>query len=438
MDSTPPSHRSEPRSRLKSASRLARLAHFDRESEDSIRLSIDLVSSPKITNQSPSPRPQTSLPLHELLLLSPSHLRRSKTRVTEAGEEAVEPAGSRRRCKNRNGSICASPRNVRRSRRRLETEAREERDLGMVEEMGKVRKRRHSGRSKKERLSLVPSVAPPKTSDGDQCNLDKIRQLTSDLIMWNDVAKSSLWFGFGSLCFLSSCFAREINFSIFSCMSQLGLLLLGLSFFSNSICQRGNVEQKREFKLKEDDILRAATVILPTLNLAISKTRQLFSGEPSMTLKVQPKNPFASSSNLVLQIARTIAQILTSSGFQVTPFLLLGAEYGHLLTLKRLCALGFFVSFTGPKLYSCYCVQINSRVEGLIRRLLEAWRACSHKKIVAASAVTAFWNLSCIRTRIFAAFIFLVVLRCFRQHSEAKVEEVMEEQEVQQKALVVV
>ncbi|XP_052178830.1 reticulon-like protein B17 isoform X2 [Diospyros lotus] len=407
MDSTPPSHRSEPRSRLKSASRLARLAHFDRESEDSIRLSIDLVSSPKITNQSPSPRPQTSLPLHELLLLSPSHLRRSKTRVTEAGEEAVEPAGSRRRCKNRNGSICASPRNVRRSRRRLETEAREERDLGMVEEMGKVRKRRHSGRSKKERLSLVPSVAPPKTSDGDQCNLDKIRQLTSDLIMWNDVAKSSLWFGFGSLCFLSSCFAREINFSIFSCMSQLGLLLLGLSFFSNSICQRGNVEQKREFKLKEDDILRAATVILPTLNLAISKTRQLFSGEPSMTLKV-------------------------------TPFLLLGAEYGHLLTLKRLCALGFFVSFTGPKLYSCYCVQINSRVEGLIRRLLEAWRACSHKKIVAASAVTAFWNLSCIRTRIFAAFIFLVVLRCFRQHSEAKVEEVMEEQEVQQKALVVV
>lgn len=34
--------------------------------------------------------------------------------------------------------------------------------------------------------------------------------------------------------------------------------------------------------------------------------------------------------------------------------------------------------------------------------ILEAWRGCSHKKIVAASAVTAFWNLTSIKTRIFA------------------------------------
>lgn len=41
-----------------------------------------------------------------------------------------------------------------------------------------------------------------------------------------------------------------------------------------------------EVSLKEDDILRVIKVILPALNLVISKTRELFSGEPSMTLKV--------------------------------------------------------------------------------------------------------------------------------------------------------
>lgn len=41
-------------------------------------------------------------------------------------------------------------------------------------------------------------------------------------------------------------------------------------------------------------------------------------------------------------------------------------------------------------------------VECLKRRVLEAWRACTHKKIVAASIATAFWNLTSIRTRIFA------------------------------------
>lgn len=50
------------------------------------------------------------------------------------------------------------------------------------------------------------------TSDGDLCNLDRIGQLVTDLIMWNDVAKSSLWFGFGSLCVLSSCFAKGVSF----------------------------------------------------------------------------------------------------------------------------------------------------------------------------------------------------------------------------------
>ncbi|KAE8075974.1 hypothetical protein FH972_014652 [Carpinus fangiana] len=425
MDSTPPSHRSEPRSRIKSASRLGRIGDLNVENEESSHLSLDLVPSPthkktpslsKLSIKTPN-----SLPLHELLLLSGSPRRKSRTRLADRldmGEEPVDLAGSRRRqCKSRTTPMgllgCASPRNARRSRRRSELEIREEKELGLMEEIGKLRKRRHSGRSKKEKLSLVPSMpsstSSPKTEDEDGGNLDRIGQLITDLIMWRDVAKSSLWFGFGTLCVLSSCFTRGINFSIFSAISQLGLLLLGASFFSNSINQRNNVEKKHALKLKEDDIFRLAKVILPATNLAISKTRELFSGEPSMTLKV-------------------------------APFLVLGAEYGHLITLWRLCAIGFLISFTIPKLYSCYSIQINQKVVFLKWWVLETWGACSHKKIVAASAVTAFWNLSTLKTRIFTAFISLVILRYCRQHLAPKLEEGEEGEQgqQQQQALVVV
>ncbi|KAJ0028797.1 hypothetical protein Pint_35887 [Pistacia integerrima] len=130
--------------------------------------------------------------------------------------------------------------------------------------------------------------------------------------MWTGVAESSLWFGLGFLCFLSSCFTKGVSFSIFSAISQLGLLFLGASFFSNSILQRNNDEKKREFKLKEEDILRFGRLILPATNLAISKTRELFSGEPLATLKV-------------------------------VPFLLLGAEYGHIITTRKaFCSWVFF------------------------------------------------------------------------------------------------
>lgn len=49
---------------------------------------------------------------------------------------------------------------------------------------------------------------------------------------------------------------------------------------------RNQIEKRSFAKLKEDDILHLAKLILPALNFAISKTRELFSGEPSMTLRV--------------------------------------------------------------------------------------------------------------------------------------------------------
>ncbi|KAK8529591.1 hypothetical protein V6N13_102497 [Hibiscus sabdariffa] len=428
--STPPSD-----TRSKSASRLARIGYSVAESGERGRpnvpyLSLDHISpSPKKVTAPASPSPLSlrsstnSLPLHELLLLSPaSPLRKSRTRLADRIEMAEEVAagehggGSRRKCKTRSsqtgGLGYGSPRNSRRSRRRVEMELREERDLVLGEEMVKPRKRRNSGKSKKEKPSSVSSLPSSslssKADDCEKSNLDRFGEMITDMVMWRDVAKSSLWFGFGCLCFLSSCFTKGVTFSIFSVLSHIGLLFLAVSFFSNSVCH--NVEKRNGFKLKEEDFLTLAKLVLPATNLAISMMRKLFSGEPSMTLKV-------------------------------APLLLLGAEYGHIITLWRLCAFGFFTSFTMPKLYSCYSGLINQKAEYMKQLAIEAWGACSHKKLVAASASTVFWNLSSVKTRIFTAFIALVIIRYCRQHLgqdsvEGETKEV--EQEQSQMALVVV
>lgn len=44
--------------------------------------------------------------------------------------------------------------------------------------------------------------------------------------------------------------------------------------------------KKTQFKLREEDILKLCRLILPAANLIIAKARELFSGEPAMTLKV--------------------------------------------------------------------------------------------------------------------------------------------------------
>ncbi|KAK4286133.1 hypothetical protein QN277_002733 [Acacia crassicarpa] len=416
MDSCmPPYHRSD-KSRTKSSSRLVRIG--DKANQESLRISLDLVPSPtkSLSPSALSLKSPPSIPIKELLLLSPSPRRRSKTRLAdrlEMAEEYVEPVGLHRRCKGRGAQMgmLASPRNSRRSRRRPELEIREEKDTGLADEIGKPKKRRNSGRSKKEKLSLVPyvpaSTSSPKAEEENGGNLDRIGQLITDLILWEDVSKSTLWFGLGFLCFLSSCFTNGLTLSVFSAISHLAILYLGVSFISNSICQRHQIKKRGEVKLKEEDILRLAKLILPALNLAISKIRELFSGEPSMTLKV-------------------------------VPFLLLGAEYGHLITIWRLCAIGFFVSFTVPKLYSWYSAQINQRAECFKLWLMDTWNGCTHKKFVVVSAVTVFWNLSSVRTRIFTAFIVLVIFRYFRQHVVQEVEdgEELVEKELQQASVV--
>uniref|UniRef100_A0A1J3GQM6 Reticulon-like protein n=1 Tax=Noccaea caerulescens TaxID=107243 RepID=A0A1J3GQM6_NOCCA len=409
MDSTPPSLRSNPRS----ASRLGRTNNTLIKSPIP---SLDLVlSSPKkYDTPYPSPAslnsPSSPVTLREILLLSPSPLRKSRTRLSNRFDmEAAEAVAAARRCKTKGGQNgllgSASPRNCRRSRRRSEVmvETKEDKETPIValtdEKTPKPRKQKKTGRSKKEKQSSIPLLPSDLNEEVCHGDLERIRENISDLIMWRDVAKSTLWFGFGCICFLSSCFAKGFHFSVFSAISHTGLLFLGVSFLSNTLRHRLTEEAvRRELKLSEEDVLRIARRLLPFTNLAISKTSELFSGEPATTLKV-------------------------------APFVLLGAEYGYLITLWRLCAFGFFLSFTVPKLYSCYASQINQKVESAQKRIVEAWGICTHKKFVAGSMITAFWNLTSLKIRVFTVFIIVVVIRYRRQRLQSDSEEEEKHQE---------
>ncbi|KAG9149919.1 hypothetical protein Leryth_009988 [Lithospermum erythrorhizon] len=221
-------------------------------------LSLEILQSKQVSSP-------YSAPIRELLLHSPSPLRKSRTRLAEKLEFGDDGGdinnGVRKRYKPRN---VGSPRGVRRSRKRVDQDLREERDFVVGEEIAKPRKKRQSGRSKKDKHGLEGSSIPSKANDDEGCNLERIGKVVNDLIMWKDVSKSSLWFGFGSICFLSSCFAKGVKFSIFSMVSQLGLLLLVVSFFSNSVCQREKTSPStRKLKLTEDDIVKLGRLILP-------------------------------------------------------------------------------------------------------------------------------------------------------------------------------
>ncbi|BAF08543.1 reticulon-like protein B17 isoform X1 [Oryza sativa Japonica Group] len=369
----------------------------------------------------PSPLQLSGCSLQELLLMSPppGSARRNWSRHRGAGlDESLEmvaapAAGTPPRRRRRVAAeqcaapAVASPRNGRRARRRLEKE------IEVEDDAARRARRRKSTRAAatkaapaaadkvataaadKEDTSMALVLASTDAIRGadalEQSGWEDLWERIVDLVMWKNVAKSALWFGLGSMFFFSCSFSREITFSPISALCHLGVMVLGLAFFKDSIPQsRQQVERGRSFRLTEDDVLRAARAVLPVANSMISTAQVIFSGEPSMTLKVLPA-------------------------------LLFGAKYGSLVTVWRLLATGFFTSFTLPKLYSCYSSQIHKRVEILRDRALEAWKSCPRKKLVAGTAVTMCWNMFSVKTRIIAAFISVVILRYNQKYRKAVV-----------------
>ncbi|KAF3794608.1 Reticulon-like protein B18 [Nymphaea thermarum] len=188
----------------------------------------------------------------------------------------------------------------------------------------------------------------------DGRDINRVGQWLYELIMWKDVARSSLWFGLGSVCFLASAFAQGISFSFVSVTSQLALLFLAVVFLYNSFARKEKdgdydaSESRNKLVVRQEDIAYAVQMLVSVLNMIISKIRELFSGDPSMTLKV-------------------------------APILFIASEYGHVLSLWRLLAAGFFLSFTIPKMYSCYAEQLH-RQAFMFVVLLRFYRQCSQSQ----------------------------------------------------------
>ncbi|CAM0910546.1 unnamed protein product [Alopecurus aequalis] len=385
--------------------------------------------SPPPSRQGPaSPSPAVSSPDGVLPLSpprgSPARRRRSKplcsAAVVDQGAGAIGSPRKKRRGAGEPRTAASPGKNVRRARRRLGCDGgREEAANEVAEEeaAGETRGCKNAAQppavkgvakeKKGSRLALVhyPPIQLTLGADNlEQSDWEGLWESFVELVMWKNVGRSAFWFGSGSMIFLSSSFSRDINFSPIKIICHFGVLTLGLAFFKDSITQRQNTERVRKFQLTEEDLLRVARAVLPVANSLISMSRVIFSGDPSMTLKV-------------------------------LPVLLFGAKYGHLLTLWRLLATGFFGSFTLPILYSCYSIHIHKKVEGLKPRILNTWKSCPRKKLVAAAAVTTFWNVVSVKTRVIAAFVSVVALRYYYQYggtSKNSKEGIIRQQEQQQ------
>ncbi|XP_056844750.1 retrovirus-related Pol polyprotein from transposon TNT 1-94 isoform X2 [Raphanus sativus] len=172
----------------------------------------------------------------------------------------------------------------------------------MDEKGAKPRNHKKTGLSKKEKQSSVPLLPSPPCLSSDlsedvcQGDLERIRENINDLIMWRDVAKSTLWFGFG--CFVSCLLAL---------LKDSALVFSQRFRFCHTLFAKEETE-RREVKLSEEDVLRVARRMLPVTNFGD------FRDEPAFLWR-------------------------TSNDTRSGTFVLIRAEYGYLITLWRLCAL---------------------------------------------------------------------------------------------------
>ncbi|CAN6444455.1 unnamed protein product [Victoria cruziana] len=338
----------------------------------------DRLSSSSSTSLLPLP---SGLCIDDPLLDSPTlRPRKWKNGCSPGGRASPVAQRSGRRVSRRAAAAAAAAALV------IEKEEKDFGDVSAREDRSPTKKAMARGFREKERC---------KNGLGGCHDINRVGRWLYELIMWKDIARSSLWFGLGSLCFLASAFAKGFSFSFVSVTSDLALLCLAVVFFYSSFARRekdGDYEASEsgnKLAVRQEDITYAVQMLVSMLNVIISKIRELFSGDPSMTLKV-------------------------------APVLFIASEYGHLLSLWRLFAAGFFLSFTIPKMYSRYAEKLHTQVSHFRSWMLEAWTGCGHKRILATSATTIFWNVSSMKTRFFAVFMFVVLLRFYRQFSQSK------------------
>ncbi|XP_010275780.1 PREDICTED: reticulon-like protein B21 isoform X2 [Nelumbo nucifera] len=227
--------------------------------------------------------------------------------------------------------------------------------------------------------------SPPKVNGKPETH-GKLQSIV-DLVMWRDVSRSAFVFGIGTFFLLSSSFTKDLNFSLISTTSYLGLIYLALIFVYKSILCRGAIDiddSNQTHVVGEEEAIWLIKLILPYLNEFLLKLRGLFSGDPSTTMKL---------AILLFVLARC----------------------GSSITVWKMAKLGFFGVFTLPKICSSYSTQLTGYGKFWIRRFRDAWNSCAHKKAVAFGIFTLVWNLSSIVARVWAVFMLVVAFKYYQQ-----------------------
>lgn len=225
-----------------------------------------------------------------------------------------------------------------------------------------------------------------------------------DLVMWKDVSKSAFVFGIGTFFIISSSYTKDLNISLISVFSYLGLAYLAAIFLFRSFISRGSIdsdESSMGYVVGEEEAIWLIKLFLPYVNEFLLKLKALFSGDPATTMKMA-----------------------------VLLFVL--ARCGNSITIWKMAKLSFFGVFTVPKICSSYSPHLTAYGTFWIRRFGDAWESCSHKKAVAFAIFTLVWNLSSIIARIWAVFMLFVAFRYYKNSliREGWVEEDKEEEEV--------
>ncbi|KAL9258178.1 Reticulon-like protein [Drosera capensis] len=137
-----------------------------------------------------------------------------------------------------------------------------------------------------------PKHRPNPIGDPGECQRNpethsKLQSLV-DLIMWRDVSRSALVFGIGTFVVVSSSYTKEINVSLISVISYLGLIYLAATFLYRSIICRGviDVDHHNNDCFGEEEAMWLLRLLLPYVNEFLLKIRSLFSGDPAMTMKL--------------------------------------------------------------------------------------------------------------------------------------------------------
>ncbi|THU71695.1 hypothetical protein C4D60_Mb04t04200 [Musa balbisiana] len=289
-----------------------------------------------------------------------------------------------------------------------------------------VELRPYAEKKKMNHRTIDPDPVEPPSFEGAKRMFDgksghhNRMQSIVDLVMWREIPKSAFVFGLGTFILMSSSYAKDLNFSLISATSYLGLIYLALIFVYKSILHsRGeSVELDESYMVGEEEAIWLLRLLLPYINELLLKIRALFSGDPATTMKARvwlPCSVFLATCFLTTQPMQLSNTGKFMSLWQLAVLLFVMARCGNSITIWTLSRLSFFGVFTVPKICSSYSTQLAKYGNFWVERIRDGWESCTHKKAVAAAIFTLIWNISSTVARIWAVFMLVVAVKYYQQ-----------------------